>query len=118
VAESWFCYMVRCRDGSFYVGIATDVEERVRRHDWGVGPGYAKRRPMELVWMERRADVKVARKREKEIKGWSRAKKLELIAKARRQLESQKRADAGSLTGQTLRPPGRRAQGKGESSNG
>jgi predicted GIY-YIG superfamily endonuclease len=49
--------------------------------------------------MERRADVKAARKQEKEIKGWSRAKKLELIARARRQLESRKRADGGSLTG-------------------
>ena len=100
MAESWFCYMVRCRDGSFYVGVAIDVGERVKRHNWGVGPGYtAKRRPVELVWMERSADVKAARKREKEIKGWSRAKKLELIARARRQLESRKRADGGSLTG-------------------
>jgi len=48
--EIWFCYMVRCRDGSLYVGIATDVNERVKRHNWGVGPAFtAKRRPVSLV---------------------------------------------------------------------
>ena len=78
----WFCYMVRCRDASFYVGIANDVEERVKRHNWGVGPGYtAKRRPVELVWTERCRDAKAARSREKEIKGWSRDKKFELVRK-------------------------------------
>ena len=88
--------MVRCRDGSFYIGIATDVEERVRRHNWGVGPGHtAKRRPVELVWCKRYPDAETARKREKEIKGWSRAKKLELVAKARRQLEAQKKSGRG-----------------------
>jgi predicted GIY-YIG superfamily endonuclease len=83
VAEAeanWFCYMVRCRDGSFYVGIANDVEERIKRHNWGVGPSYtAKRRPVELVWSERCGSSDAARRREKEIKGWSREKKLELV---------------------------------------
>ncbi len=80
----WFCYVVRCRDGTFYVGIATDVEERVKRHNGGVGPEYtAKRRPVELVWSERCGNGIVARRREKEIKGWSRQKKLELAKKWR-----------------------------------
>jgi putative endonuclease len=80
--EVWLCYMVECRDRSFYVGIATDVEERVRRHNWGVGPEYtAKRRPVRLVWTERCGDCDSARKREKEIKGWSRKKKFELVKK-------------------------------------
>ena len=78
--EIWFCYMVRCRDGSLYVGIATDVNERVKRHNWGVGPAFtAKRRPVSLVWSERCASCDAARKREKEIKGWSRSKKLGLL---------------------------------------
>src|SRR5260370_1081331 len=72
--------MVKCRDGSFYVGIANDVEERVKRHNWGVGPGYtAKRRPVQLVWSERCGSSGAARRREKEIKSWSRAKKLKLV---------------------------------------
>ena len=77
--EAWFCYMVRCRDGSFYVGIASDVEERVKRHNWGVGPGFtAKRRPVVLVWTERHEGSREARQREKEVKGWNRKKKIEL----------------------------------------
>jgi predicted GIY-YIG superfamily endonuclease len=79
---SWFCYMVRCRDGSFYVGIANDVGERIKRHNWGVGPSYtAKRRPVELVWSECCENSETARRREKAIKGWSREKKLELVKK-------------------------------------
>jgi len=80
----WFCYMVRCNDGSFYVGIASDVEERVKRHNWGVGPEYtAKRRPVELVWQERCGSCEAARAREKEVKGWGRKKKFELVSAVR-----------------------------------
>ena len=90
---SWFCYMVRCRDGSFYVGIASDVEERVKRHNWGVGPNYtAKRRPVELVWSECCGNSEAARRREKEIKGWSREKKFELV----RMRERKTRAAVGA----------------------
>ena len=79
-AEIWFCYMVRCKDGAFYVGIATDVEERVKRHNWGVGPEFtAKRRPVKLVWSVCCGSCEAARQREKEIKGWSRTKKFELV---------------------------------------
>src|SRR5215813_564932 len=78
--------MVRCRDDSFYVGIANDVQDRLKRHNWGVGPSYtAKRRPVELVWSERCRDCHAARWREKQIKGWSREKKLELVEGARRE---------------------------------
>jgi predicted GIY-YIG superfamily endonuclease len=77
----WFCYIVRCNDDSFYVGIAIDVGDRVKRHNWGVGPRYtAIRRPVELVWQERCGNPDAARAREKEIKGWSRKKKFELVA--------------------------------------
>jgi len=80
----WFCYMVRCRDGSLYVGIATDVLERVKRHNWGVGPEFtARRRPVELMWSERCGSSEAARRREKEIKGWSREKKLALTTNGR-----------------------------------
>ncbi len=101
--STWSCYMVRCRDGAFYIGIATDVEERVKRHNWGVGPKFtAKRRPVELVWSECCGSCDVARRREKEIKGWSRTKKFELV----------KQCERGNPS------PASRAQGKGESSNG
>ena len=76
----WFCYMLQCRDGFLYVGMAQDVSKRLKRHNWGVGPEFtAKHRPVELVWSEPQRDAECARRREKEIKGWSREKKLRLI---------------------------------------
>ena len=79
-AKLWFCYMLRCGDGAYYIGVATDVEERVKEHNWGVGANFtSKRRPVTLVWWEKRPNQASARKREKEIKGWKREKKEGLI---------------------------------------
>ena len=84
---AWFCYMVRCADDSFYIGVATDVGERVKEHNWGVGAAFtAKRRPVVLVWWERFGDQRGAREREVELKGWRRAKKLRLIAEWQREI--------------------------------
>ena len=77
---TWFCYMVRCKDDSLYIGIAKDPDERIKRHNWGVGPGFTeKRRPVTLIWSQCCGSSEAARQREKEIKGWSRRKKLELV---------------------------------------
>ncbi len=79
--EPWFCYMLRCRDGWLYVGIASDVAARVQKHNDGFGPEFTKkRRPVELVWSQGFANSSAARKREVELKGWSRQKKLRLVA--------------------------------------
>jgi putative endonuclease len=81
-AEEWFCYMLECSDHSLYVGIATDLVERVKRHNWGVGPEFtARRRPVKLIWSEKFESAQTARCREKELKGWTRSKKLALVAK-------------------------------------
>ncbi|MGO9642010.1 MAG: GIY-YIG nuclease family protein [Candidatus Acidiferrales bacterium] len=62
VSEPWYCYLLRCADGSFYVGITNDLEERIRKHNRGLGPRFTKlRRPVELIWSERRADRFAAR---------------------------------------------------------
>jgi putative endonuclease len=80
-ARVWFCYMARCADGALYVGIATDVAERIREHNWGVGAAFTKvRRPVELIWFEECTDMLTARRRELELKGWRREKKLRLIS--------------------------------------
>ena len=72
--------MVRCRDGSLYTGIATDLVEREKEHNWGVGAAFtAKRRPVKLVWYEERSSQGEAHRREVEVKGWSRKKKLKVI---------------------------------------
>jgi predicted GIY-YIG superfamily endonuclease len=78
--KDWFCYMVRCKDGAFYVGMTNDLQMRIREHNWGVKSQFtAKRRPVSLVWFEKQADRSAARSREKEIKGWRREKKLRLM---------------------------------------
>jgi putative endonuclease len=77
---TWFCYMLRCKDGSLYVGVAMDPMHRVRQHNWGVGAKFtAKRRPVELIWWEKLPDLKAARQREVQLKAWRREKKLSLL---------------------------------------
>ena len=79
--EPWFCYMLRCKDGSLYVGMTNDAAKRVEKHNRGLGPEFTKRRrPVELIWSQKFADRFMARKKEIELKGWSRNKKLSLIA--------------------------------------
>ena len=63
------------------MGMTNDLEERVKEHNWGTKSEFtAKRRPVELVWSEEFGSQEEAHRREIEIKGWSRKKKLELIA--------------------------------------
>ncbi|ABD85951.1 GIY-YIG nuclease family protein [Rhodopseudomonas palustris] len=77
-----FVYMLRCADGSYYVGSATgdDLAPRVAQHDAGSYPGYTStRRPVTLVWSEHFDRITDAIAVERQIKGWSRAKKEALI---------------------------------------
>jgi putative endonuclease len=78
--QPWFFYIVRCSDDSLYSGISPDLEERVKKHNNGSGAKYtAQRRPVTLVYSEQYLDISAARKREAQIKGWSRLKKEMLI---------------------------------------
>ena len=78
--KEWFFYIVRCRDNSLYSGIAIDLEDRIKEHNRGTGAKYTlTRRPVTLVYSERCVNVSEARKREAEIKGWSRIKKERLL---------------------------------------
>ena len=78
--KPWFIYIVRCIDGSLYTGVSTDVNARVEQHNEGLGARHTRdRRPVTLVWIESAESEKVALKRERQIKGWTRAKKENLI---------------------------------------
>ena len=78
---SW-AYMLRCSDGSFYVGCTTNLDQRMGEHDAGTYGGYtADRRPVKLVWVEEFQHIDDAIATERQLKGWSRAKKLALIAR-------------------------------------
>ena len=75
-------YIVRCSDGSYYTGLTKqEIEARVWEHNEGVYDGYTKkRRPVTLVFTETYDRIIDAIARERQIKGWSRAKKEALIA--------------------------------------
>ncbi|GAB2583794.1 GIY-YIG nuclease family protein [Microlunatus antarcticus] len=73
-------YLLRCSDGSFYVGSARDLDQRVMQHASGVVKGYTStRRPVELVWALETERVDDAAELERQIKGWRRSKRLALI---------------------------------------
>ena len=77
----WFVYVVRCRDGSLYTGISTDVAARVAVHNGGRGARYTRaRRPVELLYVERKRSRSTALRREAAIKGLTRTEKLALVA--------------------------------------
>ena len=78
--SEWHVYILRCCDDSLYVGISNKVEERVKRHNAGMGAAYTRsHRPVVLVWTEMAESESVARKREAQIKGWTRLEKLNLL---------------------------------------
>jgi putative endonuclease len=76
----FWCYMLHCRGGYFYVGLTDDIERRSGEHKSGLIPGFtADHQPVELVWSQDFPTRDEAKASEKQIKGWSRAKKLALI---------------------------------------
>ncbi len=74
-------YMLRCADGSYYIGSARlGLERRLSEHNNGTDGGYtSKRLPVQLVWSEHFPDIADAIAVERQIKGWSRAKKEALM---------------------------------------
>ena len=76
----FFAYMLRCADQTYYVGHSDELERRIAEHGFGQIPGYtATRLPVELVWSETFPSRIEALSAERQIKGWSRAKKEALI---------------------------------------
>ena len=73
-------YIVECSDGSFYVGSTTDLDRRVWQHQHGEGAAYTRgRRPVSLIWCLAFDRIDEAWALEKQIQGWSRAKRIALI---------------------------------------
>jgi putative endonuclease len=75
-------YILLCADGSYYTGTTrTDLEIRLAQHQTGHFGGYtATRRPVVLVYSEYFEHIVDAITAERQVKGWSRAKKEALIA--------------------------------------
>jgi putative endonuclease len=76
-----YAYMLRCAYGSYYVGSARrGLDQRIGEHNAGSYGGYTStRRPVALVWAQHFLVITDANAVERQIKGWSRAKKEALI---------------------------------------
>ncbi len=106
---SFWVYILRCSDGSYYTGHTDMLETRIAQHHAGNFPCHTRsRRPLELVWSEAFPSRIEALESERRIKGWSRAKKeapiagdwerLSLLAR-NRQAESRPSTSSGRTVG-------------------
>ena len=76
---SYFVYMLKCVDGSFYLGSTDDVEKRFRVHLNGKGARYTRsHKPIKIVYREKLSDKSSALKREAELKKLSHVQKFNL----------------------------------------
>ena len=65
----YYCYIVKCSDGTYYTGWTTDPQRRAKEHNTGRGARYTRdRRPVELVYVEEHPDRSEAMSREYKIK--------------------------------------------------
>lgn len=96
----YYAYIVASRSKTLYIGITSDLEARIWQHKSGAFEGYSKKyRCNRLVWFEPHGDVYAAIAREKQLKGWSRAKKIALIER-----ESPGWADLSEDWGKPIKP--------------
>jgi len=79
----YFVYMLASkRNGTLYIGVTNDLGRRIGEHKDKMIPGFTKRYGVSLlVWYETFGDINDAIAREKQIKGWNRAWKIQLIEK-------------------------------------
>ncbi|MDO8408036.1 MAG: GIY-YIG nuclease family protein [bacterium] len=76
----YFVYIIECTDGSLYTGITTNIARRFAEHKAGTGGHYTRSKSvLKVAYTEKHHDRSSALKREMEIKGWHRDKKLNLI---------------------------------------
>ena len=73
-------YILRCADGSYYVGSTRNLESRLWQHQQGLGAEYTQHRlPVELVYAYEFERVIDAFAMEKRVQGWSHKKREALI---------------------------------------
>ena len=78
--RAWL-YILKCASGSYYTGSTNDLALRLAQHQEGEGCVYTRNRlPVELVYSQEFPSEHEAFLRERQVKGWSRAKKEALIS--------------------------------------
>lgn len=75
-----YTYILECSNGQYYVGSTNDLERRLQEHQAGEGANFTRKHlPVKLVYYEEFQTVEQAFLRERQLHGWSRAKKEALI---------------------------------------
>jgi putative endonuclease len=80
MAEQHYFYLARCADGSLYAGTCINPAEREATHNAGKGSKYARSRlPLKIIHLEPFETLSEARRREAEVKKWTKEKKEALL---------------------------------------
>jgi putative endonuclease len=103
--KTYCVYIMASASRVLYTGVTNNIQRRVSEHREGRAPGFSEQyRTRELVHLELFGDVRVAIAREKQIKGWLRAKKIALIQSANphwKDLSSEWRARPAAVPNQS-----------------
>lgn len=76
----YFTYLARCSDNSLYTGSCINIKYREKKHNSGNGAKYTKyRRPVKIIYFEKFNTLTEARRRETQIKRWTKIKKENLV---------------------------------------
>jgi len=79
--KQYYVYIMTNQSGTLYTGVTNDLTRRVYEHKQGKGGQFTSRyRITRLLYFEETHDIHAALAREKQLKGWTRSKKLKLIA--------------------------------------
>jgi len=79
-SRTFFVYIMGSRLGVLYIGVTNDLERRVQEHRAGLTPGFTKKyKVRRLLYFEQFDKPGEVIAREKQLKGWTRARKLDLI---------------------------------------
>ena len=85
INNKWFVYILECEDESLYTGYSSNTNERFLIHCAGKGAKYTRsHKPRRILYSEEYNSKIEAIKREKQIKGWSRRKKLDFIERMKK----------------------------------
>ncbi|MFA6322783.1 MAG: GIY-YIG nuclease family protein [Candidatus Buchananbacteria bacterium] len=78
--KKWYFYIARCLDDSLYIGMTSDVDERIIRHNRGYGAEWIKQHgEAKIVYTETYNTYLETHRRELQVKKWSKKKKEHLI---------------------------------------
>ena len=75
-----YTYILKCKNGEYYVGSTIDMKRRLAEHQAGLGGRFTSSHlPVKLIYTEEYQTIEDAFRRERQLHGWSRAKKEALI---------------------------------------